>query len=271
MFGYECFFNGSETYVKHVDTGYYIEYFKTGTKSIEALEYQIKLFEISENYNAVIEITDAFDFWCYYTTQSMRETIKEETLNRGNMDHTHSLTGICGTTVTPTPYYGDIKLVDCAPAKSKACYKKPKQEENEMGYQNNAAIAAINIPSEDAKQRDYLKSRLYDIETSKIKDLRVKFNMDAPKGPKTMLDLIDRIKNDKFTLPEDEWSKTYKHYSTRDVLDNMDWRTTPADKDGFASAEKLLGKAYTDAKDAIMIQEPTEGLKALQAFELQTF
>lgn len=266
MFGYECFREDNLTWVRHVDTGHVIRYHSKRWKT----ELEVDDFEYIHGADLACQCWE--EWLCMGKT--MRSIIAKETLERNQMMNTYAVAdGKGGYEWKGIDQYGST-LVDCVPLppmpeEKKACYKvkTPIKKDIDMGYGANA-IAAINNPrSEESKQRDYLKDRLYSLNSQKVTDLRVKFNMDAPKGPKSMKDLIDRIKNDKFQMPKNEDSLEYTWYSSRDLMDQFDWRLTPADKPGFEAAEVLLDKAYTEAADAIMIKTPVEGLDAVKAFE----
>lgn len=116
-------------------------------------------------------------------------------------------------------------------------------------------------------EKDYLVRRLDTSKYNVRQALYPKFGLVDDEQPKTTKDLVDRIKAGLFIPPKDDEDERY--YGAADVVSNFRWRD-PAkveDKAGFKTADKLLEKSVTDTRDTIMIADPADGLKALQAFE----
>lgn len=125
------------------------------------------------------------------------------------------------------------------------------------------------------EQRRYLENRLNQVNRDHEQSLRNHFHMD-PQYPATLREAMDRIAKGTVKFPtaeqieENGWELDGSFYSGA-IFDSVDWRTDAADKEGFKAAEKLLGKAYTDAKDIIKVNDPKDGLVALKEFEAKSF
>jgi len=123
-------------------------------------------------------------------------------------------------------------------------------------------------------ERDYLNRRLSDVRTNHRIALQKQFHIHDHTGPHTYKELIDWVKNGKYTLDEK---------LTKIVDTNDEWRHEPFygivwtgrgftnDFAGFEVAEEALQKAYTKAKDIINTQYPEHGLEALREFEAWTY
>lgn len=127
-------------------------------------------------------------------------------------------------------------------------------------------------------ERDYLARRL---ETAKWnKAYADVFNINAPLVPSTYKSLIDAIQNNKFTLDtkltnrvdeviaeldEDDRNTSYNGYGP---LYGIVFTDLPkADVKGYEAANKENGRQFTMARDIVMTQDSTAGLKALQDYE----
>lgn len=122
--------------------------------------------------------------------------------------------------------------------------------------------------STEVLQRKYLKDRARDIYSNKSDEIQTAFNIYADSPPHTAEDLVDRIKNGKFTLPTPERLKEIKYWS---VMEQIDWRdpAKPADQAGADAAQKKLSEAYTVVKDDVMIAPTDKALESVRAFEAQ--
>lgn len=146
-----------------------------------------------------------------------------------------------------------------------------------MCYNDNYASASANVTtvqSDTATQRDYLLSRLAKADYPKHQELANLFNLYVDNTPKTYKELIDIIKNDKFTIDKkvekalelnEETSDEERWYwgPTHGII----WAGVQPDRDGYNTAEKEKGKQFTAARDIIMTGDAAAGLKALQDFE----
>lgn len=168
------------------------------------------------------------------------------------------------------PIMNAIQLADCqpcpaAPAKpwpKKACKDKEKEEGN--------------TPMNTNSERDYLASRLENAKYSK--NFRSMFNLDAHQTPTNYKDLIAAIQGGKFTLDTKrtdridesvaEYAEAGETYHGYGPLYGIIFTDLPkADGKGFAAASSENNKQFQTARDIIMTQDATAGLKALQDYE----
>ena len=148
-----------------------------------------------------------------------------------------------------------------------------------MRYNDNYAHASVNAPQSDlATSRDYFMRRLKEV-SSTLGDLAEKFNLHVDNTPKNFKDLIDAIKNDKFTLDpkvvkkfealddNDEDGKKYWFNMTYGII----WDGPKADQKGYEEAMEELSKAEDSARDAIMAAANAGDMKAaVEAFAAWT-
>ena len=125
------------------------------------------------------------------------------------------------------------------------------------------------------EQRRYMETRLHSVYLDHDHALRSHFHMD-PDYPATLREGLDRIAKGTVKFPTAEKLEDIGYlmdgtFFADAIWGSVDWRTTDADKDGFKAAEKLLNKAFTDAKDTIKVADPKDGLTALKEFESKTF
>jgi hypothetical protein len=115
------------------------------------------------------------------------------------------------------------------------------------------------------KEREYLRQRLRDIHENHVDSLRVQFYLDDDAPPKSVREIVARIKDGKFEMPAEKDDNNWNG----NPIWNIRWRdpSKPADHKGFDAAEKKLEEAFTAAKDQIMVMDAATGLKALQEFE----
>lgn len=160
---------------------------------------------------------------------------------------------------------------------------------NPMRIENTSATAYVTAPkSDDATSRDYLLSRLaiYDgWRNPKLNELSTFFNLGEDGRPKTYLQLIDAIKNDKFSL-DDKAVKRLKRLQDDLGEDDEDFLEEygcygpfygivfndlpKSDRKGYDAAVKELEALTKATKDTIMVKSPADGLAALQALEAWT-
>lgn len=157
-------------------------------------------------------------------------------------------------------------------------YICPKQEGKTPMRNYNDAYASANITSprsDTAVQRDYLLGRLNQAEYPKQHSFMKLFNLHVDNAPKTYKELVDAIKNDKFSL-DAKIVKKVDNFSDEDNPEGYNpygpffgivWDGPKPDPEGYAVASKDLTKQFTAAKDTIMTSDATTGLKALQDFE----
>lgn len=181
-----------------------------------------------------------------------------------------------------------IGLGTCRPACSPypKCGKVEKEEGNNPMYANNTTIASVQAaPAPEAIQRKYLSDRAYDIKRGHLEALRQEFNYyNSNDKPTTYKELIDAIKNDKFTLDEkltkrvdraaaeDEDDEYFDDYFGYTVWTGIKFTDFPGyDYKGFDAASKALRDEFTKIEDTIAIMDPKDALAALQEFEKWTY
>lgn len=128
--------------------------------------------------------------------------------------------------------------------------------------------------TENQQKTNYLDQRLTALFWAKNNELHKAFHLTSEE-PATYEEALQRIKEGKFKFPtkkeledrEDDGSG-YDSYSFGRLIQ---WRTEDKDWDGYNAAYTAMQKAQTEAKDAIMIGTPDEGLKAVKEFEAKTF
>jgi len=152
--------------------------------------------------------------------------------------------------------------VPCVPAKPMPVCK-PYKKENNMGYETTAA-------SIEGTQREHLQTRLRSVKNDKTEALKDTFHM-KPVSLKTEDELIAAMKSgnvrvaEGYKNPED--GKLYYGLSSLRI-EAFD----PAkDEAGYKAAAELVDKAYTDAKDKVIVLPLEKGLEALNSFESATF
>lgn len=170
------------------------------------------------------------------------------------------------STVAPVP------VPACAPTKmlkklqlygDKACNQKEEVENTMTTY------------NEIEASRKYLNGRIQNIYWNKRDELATQFRIHNQDTPRNYKELIDAIKNDKFTLDTKRTAKIDACVEDDDWYGNaFDGITfnlpTAPDRDGYTAATKELDKKVQDTKDIINVGTPADGLKALQELEAWT-
>jgi hypothetical protein len=136
--------------------------------------------------------------------------------------------------------------------------------------------------SDNYEQRRYLETRLTSAHREHAGELEKHFNIYGG-YPKTLNEAVDLIKAGKFEINQkkvdaynnsmgcfDDEPNAYG-YDNYSFAETIKFDVPQPDKEGFKAAEKLLGKAYTDAKDQIKVLDIEAGLKALKDFESSDF
>lgn len=147
------------------------------------------------------------------------------------------------------------------------CAKKEKKMQYEVtNHVMNDTTQAAN------EQRSYLYDRLYRLRDNKDEELQKLYNVSSPDAPKTMADLIERIKDGKFTekKPKEEDDSWYEDtywvywFNWRDPADK-------ADKPGYKTARAKLFDAFARVKDDITVLDPKDALASVRTFDEQKF
>lgn len=152
-------------------------------------------------------------------------------------------------------------LIDCRQLDCCAQAQSKKKQEPEMGYASASAVGLVTENLE-AKQRDYLISRLRDVRNEKDEALRLQFGL-SQKGPTTWAEAIQMIKDGKVRRSE----MITDNQKVSDPLYFVRWNLVPPDQAGYDAAYETLKTNYTAAKDQIMVGALADGLKALQTFQ----
>jgi len=159
-----------------------------------------------------------------------------------------------------------INPFNCAPQKkcgfkSAPCVKK--EVENTM--------------TETEITRNYLVRRLDDVNYTKTRSFTKLFGLENQKSPSTYKEMIDWIKNDKFTIDAkqakridicvDEDGEYYGSF-----LDGIIWNGNDSkrDTDGYQKALDDAKGKYQAVKDSIYVLPAADALKALNDFEAWT-
>jgi hypothetical protein len=162
---------------------------------------------------------------------------------------------------------------ECAPAcealkksrfGAKVCNQE-KEVENTMTTTYNEIEAS----------RKYLNGRVQSTYWIKRDELSEQFRIHNSEFPKTYKELIDAIKNDKFTLDTKRTAKIDAYAEDDDwygnAFDGIKFNLpTAPDHDGYNAAVNELDKKIQDVKDVINVGTPADGLKALQELEAWT-
>lgn len=117
----------------------------------------------------------------------------------------------------------------------------------------------------------HLRDRAESVFFTHQRNLQKKFGLVDDDAPLTANELVQRIKDGKFVIPEGKGDTRY--YSGYNGTAMIEWRDPAVKKDrkGYDEAEKVLNKAVTELGDKIEILDPVESLKALQEFEATEF
>lgn len=167
-------------------------------------------------------------------------------------------------------------LPTAVPPIAKIAYGVKEEKGNKPMRYDNTAIAAVNTPKSDiATQRDYLLSRLAKSEYPKEIELRKLFNIGVDNTPKTYAQLIEMIKENKYTLDEKETSRVDEYmadggYNPYGPTRGIVWDGPKPDKAGYKAGLEDMAKEFDATKDTIMVFSAEDGLKAVQAFEAWT-
>lgn len=166
---------------------------------------------------------------------------------------------ICSLPTTPRPWA------------SMPCAAKEEKGNKPMRYETNAIATVAAAKTDVSTQRDYLTRRLELVRYSKGCEFQKLFNLYVDNTPKTYAQLIEAIKDNKYTLDTERTEKVDKRAKREGYynspMEGIIWDGPKADHDGYEQAMNDLEKEMTAAKDTIMILTPEDGLKAVQALE----
>lgn len=128
--------------------------------------------------------------------------------------------------------------------------------------------------TEESTKRSYLLDRLSIANEAKYQAERKHFGMEDDDAPTTVAELVQRIKDGKFTVRPQytgENAKRISYYSEMPVF--LRWRDPAVKEDdvGLTKARDVREKAHTEARDQAYIGDAKEGLAALKEFESKTF
>lgn len=243
-----------------------------------------------------------------------RNDIKQGCFSNDHMINWKEMQMIEGKNITATEINDRMNKIiqDCiAPLQTAACTalpsiwwdgQYPKQEEginpmyaSKTAYATSvptgdltinlapAASASMSTKSDVAIQRDYLMSRLNELDSSvrygKMRQkLRDAFFLDVNNTPKTSAALIEAITSGKFKVDErkaklqaagDDYDEDTDEYFGG-PLGAITWDGPTPDRTGFDAALETLKAQLKTAQDTIIVKSPDEGLAAIQALEAWT-
>lgn len=167
-------------------------------------------------------------------------------------------------------FFSTINVPTCEAPKAKAkfgakvCDKKQEVENTMTTY------------NEIEASRKYLNNRVQSVFWTKRNAIATQFRIHNSDTPRTYKELIDAIKNDKFTLDAKRTAAIDEYVADEDwygnAFDGIKFNLpTAPDRDGYKAAADALEKAKTATYDVIATADPAAGLKALQDFEAWTF
>ena len=133
----------------------------------------------------------------------------------------------------------------------------------------------MKVKTDETVKRDYLCGRINDLRYTKRADLQEVFNLYKDSRPRTYKELIEYIKEGKYTLDENRTKVIDANAENEDFyndpFDGIKFTARPSsDWEGFNAAMKDYEKEQQKAKDAVMSGDYDKGLAAIQALEAWT-
>lgn len=128
----------------------------------------------------------------------------------------------------------------------------------------------------DNNERRYLRDRVFSTSSQKLCDAIATFHISDDGEPRTYAELIDFIKNDKFTLDAKKTAlvdvSVLDHgYSRYGLCCGINWTgRVVKDQAGYDAFNTANSKKIQDTLDVVMTQDNVAGLKALQDYEAWT-
>lgn len=122
-------------------------------------------------------------------------------------------------------------------------------------------------------EKVYLLKRTDEVRRSKLSKVYQTYNLEPVAGPLTLNELVQRIKDGKFTIKNNAGDKQ-SNYNGGFMLaydSNFSWGTVAPDESGAQKARDAIEVAATKSRDAIVAGDSAAGLAAIQAFDSQTF
>lgn len=149
-----------------------------------------------------------------------------------------------------------------APTPMAKGYGKIKKEEIPMSS-ISTAISVLNEESIEAKQRRSLKDALYDAFRDKVAAAKKQFGLTADAAPETVKELIQRIKDGKFSIKpdrEDDYASSFWY--------TVSWKdpSVTVDKDGYKAARAALDTEYNALDLRIAIIPVADALAAVETY-----
>lgn len=122
--------------------------------------------------------------------------------------------------------------------------------------------------SEKSVQRSHLRDTASNFYHDHEKNLRKEFYLDDDQRPKTVKEMLQRIKDGLFIAPDEKEEERLSKNWGYSPWQNITWRdpSKTANRDGFNDAMKKMEDAYADLLDDIAILDPAEGLTKVRAF-----
>lgn len=162
--------------------------------------------------------------------------------------------------------------VGCAPTPQEC--KVPKKRNSAMYHDEDCFDDGFDLSlsagaTETERQKRFLLNELSGVEDRQETKLRKQYGLMDDDEPRTFNELMARLKDGKYFIPDDKKDKDAWGYG----LNLVKWRdpAVKEDQKGFEAAQKIMRVSYTDAIRTIKISDPKEGLAALKSFESATF
>lgn len=167
---------------------------------------------------------------------------------------------------TPKAPWGTVRVDKAELKKRFGSTKKEKNMCYDCGCETNTILSAPKSDTQTA--REYLMCQLSEIAYEKYDELRKTFGLQDDAQPKNVKEMIERIIEGKYVLPEKYAEKNW--YSASDYIR---WRdpSVKEDQEGLDKALQTRDKEQRKTANVIAVSDPKEGLAALEAFESNTF
>lgn len=153
---------------------------------------------------------------------------------------------------------------------------KKKKQENTMHVTVNTPTTKNDL---ETSRVDYLEGALSEAQGRIYSKLSKTFNLEEPDAPRSPKELVERLKEGKFTFKkfgvndDGSWREPDDFHPTYRIMEFITWfdPAKPADRAGFNAAYERMSAAFRTAERLIMTASPEMGLKALEEFESKDY
>lgn len=153
-------------------------------------------------------------------------------------------------------------LADCTEVPAKAAWPCNKKDENPMtnAYSSATIVTADSIEKD---QRRALATTAYDAMVVKKTALKRQFGLLNDDAPDTITDLLKRIADGKFSVPE-----KYQDSGIYNFFNFVEWRDPAVvqDRDGYKAARAELISEFEKLKLRLAIIPVADALVAVESF-----